>query len=138
MHIYPLSFLPILHVCTVLSHYRVESRTESLLCWCIHVYSVSIQISSPANVNNSRKRGGVRIVYVYVYMLAGRALCLECKVPWVRVPPEAAHFFLWKSDCLGCAVLLCFVSCLTFACFFLPPPSSLNNMYTVIHLYIAL
>ena len=23
----------------------------------------------------------------------GRALCLECRVSWVRVPPEAAHFF---------------------------------------------
>ena len=27
---------------------------------------------------------------------------------WVRVPPEAAHFSL-KSECLGCAVLLCLV-----------------------------
>ena len=39
---------------------------------------------------------------------AGRVLCLECRVSWVRVPPEAAHF-LRKSDCLGCAVLLCLV-----------------------------
>ena len=23
---------------------------------------------------------------------AGRALCLECRVSWVRVPPETAHF----------------------------------------------
>ena len=27
---------------------------------------------------------------------AGRALCLECRVSWVRVPPEAAHFSLEK------------------------------------------
>ena len=27
--------------------------------------------------------------------------------------PEAAHFLLGKSDCLGCAVLLCLVVCLT-------------------------
>ena len=40
---------------------------------------------------------------------------------WVRVPPDAAHFFKRKSDCLGCAVLLCFVVCLTLlASFFLP------------------
>ena len=26
-------------------------------------------------------------------LVAGRALCLEYKVSWVRVPPEAAHFF---------------------------------------------
>ena len=32
---------------------------------------------------------------------------------WVRVPPDAAHFFKRKSDCLGCAVLLWFVVCLT-------------------------
>ena len=50
----------------------------------------------------------------------GRALCLECRVSWVRVPPEAAHF-LRKSDYLGCAVLLCLVVCLTlFASLFLP------------------
>ena len=46
-------------------------------------------------------------------------VCLECRVSWVRVPPEAAHFS-WKSDCFGCAVLLCFVCLLTLlASFFL-------------------
>ena len=34
------------------------------------------------------------------------------RVSWVRVPPKAAHF-LGKRDCLGCAVLLCLVVCLT-------------------------
>ena len=34
-------------------------------------------------------------------------------------PPEAVHF-LWKSDCLGCAVLLCLLVCMTLlASFFL-------------------
>ena len=37
---------------------------------------------------------------------------------WVRVPPEAAHFSR-KSDCLGCAVLLCLVCLFDLACFFL-------------------
>ena len=41
-----------------------------------------------------------------VFTCIGRALCLECRVSWVRVPPEVAHFSR-KSDCLGCAVLLC-------------------------------
>ena len=46
--------------------------------------------------------------------LSGRALCLECRVSWVRVPPEVLVLprqltFLRKNDCLGCAVLLCLV-----------------------------
>ena len=56
-----------------------------------------------------------------------RALCLECRVSWVRVPPEAAH---WKSDCLGCAVLLCFVACLTLLASSFLPSASLINMYS--------
>ena len=36
-------------------------------------------------------------VYPHVYMClgssVGRAPCLEYRVSWVRVPPEAAHFF---------------------------------------------
>ena len=54
----------------------------------------------------------------------GRALCLEYRVSWVRVPPEAAHFSR-KSDCLGCAVLLCLVCLFALACFFLSSFSSL-------------
>ena len=61
----------------------------------------------------------------------GRALCLEYGVLWVRVPPEAAHFFLGKSDYLGCAVLLCLVCLFDLACFFLSSFSSLiKNMYS--------
>ena len=45
---------------------------------------------------------------------------------WVRIPPKAAHF----SDCLGCAVLLCLVVCLTLlASFFLPSHLSLKHVY---------
>ena len=47
---------------------------------------------------------------IHMYMClgssAGRALCLECRVSWVRVPPEAAIFFLGKVTALG--VLCCF------------------------------
>ena len=32
---------------------------------------------------------------------AGRALCLECGVPWLRIPSEAAHFSLRKVTTLG-------------------------------------
>ena len=35
---------------------------------------------------------GVKPMYMY-NVHAGRALCLEYRVSWVRVPPEAAHFF---------------------------------------------
>ena len=51
----------------------------------------------------------------------GRALCLEYRVSWVRVPPV----FSRKSDCLGCAVLLCLVCLFDLACFFLSSFSSL-------------
>ena len=49
---------------------------------------------------------------------------------WVRIPPEAAHF-LWKSDYLGCAVLLCLVVCMTLlASFFLPSASHVHTHTT--------
>ena len=49
----------------------------------------------------------VLVRYTYTYMLSGRELCLECRVSWVRVPPEAASsFFLGKVTALG--VLCCF------------------------------
>ena len=50
--------------------------------------------------------------------------CLEYRVSWVRVPPEAV-IFSRKSDCLGCAVLLCLVCLFDLACFFLSSFSSL-------------
>ena len=63
----------------------------------------------------------------------GRVLSLEYRVSWVRVPPEAAHFFY-----LGCAVLLALFVCLTLlASFFLPSHLSFKNMYKIstIHVY---
>ena len=32
-------------------------------------------------------------MYMYIHVHVGRALCLEYRVSWVRVPHEAAHFF---------------------------------------------
>ena len=55
----------------------------------------------------------------------GRALCLEYRVSWVRVPPEAV-----EKTALG--VLCCFALfvCLTLlASFFLPSHLSFKNMY---------
>ena len=40
--------------------------------------------------------------------------------------PEAAHF---KSDCLGCVVLVCFVVCMTLLASFFLPSATLINMY---------
>ena len=65
--------------------------------------------------------------YITVHVHVGRAFCLEYRVSWVRVPPEAAHFFY----CLGCAVLLCLVCFFDLACFFLSSFSSL----ICIHIY---
>ena len=51
-------------------------------------------------------------VYMYMSCLgssAGRALCLECGVAWVRIPLEAAHFSFGKVaalDMLCCFALL--------------------------------
>ena len=33
---------------------------------------------------------------IHVLSTSGRVLCLESRVSWVRVPPEAAHFSLDK------------------------------------------
>ena len=64
----------------------------------------------------------------------GRALCLEYRVSWVRVPPV----FSRKSDCLGCAVLLCLVCLFNLACFFLPSHLSFKNMYMYyIHVHVV-
>ena len=76
-------------------------------------------------VKGDWKQGGVSdkqsaeltVMSLYLLLYDSHALSREC----VRVPPEAAHFFKRKSDCLGCAVLLWFVVCLTLlASFFLP------------------
>ena len=40
---------------------------------------------------------------------------------------EAAQFSLWKSDCLGCAMLLCLVVCLTML------PSSFCPSFCISH-----
>ena len=52
---------------------------------------------------------------------------------WVRVPPEAAHFFLGKVTALGVLCCLALFVCLTLlASFFLPSHLSFKNMYTCI------
>ena len=41
----------------------------------------------------------------------GRALCIDCRVSWVRVPPRAAHFFFEKSVVLGVVELFALHLC---------------------------
>ena len=68
-------------------------------------------------------------------LASGRVLCLECH--GFEFHPRQL-IFLRKSDCLGCAVLLCLVVCLfDLACFFLPSFSSLIKTYmnVCIHVY---
>ena len=69
-------------------------------------------------------------VIVHVHASVGRALCLEYRVSWVRVPPEAAHFSR-KSDCLGCAVLLCLVCLTLLASFFLISHLKTCTLYSI-------
>ena len=56
--------------------------------------------------------------HTYSYFNAyGRALCLECSVVGSSLT-RGSSFFLGKVyDCLGCAVLLCFVACLLLSSF---------------------
>ena len=51
-------------------------------------------------------------MYMYMYMYMYRQL-----------------IFLWKSNCLGCIVLLCFVVCIALMAFFFLPSVALINMY---------
>ena len=55
-----------------------------------------------------------------------------------RVCTLVPFIFLRKSDCLGCAVLLCLVCLLDLACFFLPSFSSLiKHVYQyVLHAHV--
>ena len=63
---------------------------------------VSVLIVSGVNNNLEFRGSPVRMLEVYTCFgpsqlscrgsSAGRALCLECRVSWVRVPSEAAHF----------------------------------------------
>ena len=61
--------------------------------------------------------------------LVVHVLCLEGRVSWVRVPPEAAHFSHRKSYCFGCALLLC-LGFFDITCFFLPSHLLLKHVYT--------
>ena len=88
----------------------MKSLNDRGTCFLINVRFLSEEI---------KEEDVIKIWFRYMYMYV-HVLCLECRMSWVRVPPEAAHF-LRKSDCLGCAVLLCLVVRLTLlASFFLP------------------
>ena len=72
-----------------------------------------------------RSKQGIHVcTCMYMYMKS---------VPiYVIVHVQEAHFslfFLWKSDCLGCAVLLCLVCLFDLACFFFSSFSSLVKTF---------
>ena len=93
----------------------------------VHVqYTCTCIVSTPTCISCAHPC----TLYMYMYMS-----CLEYGVSWVRVPPEAAHFFLGKSDCLGCAVLLCLVCLFDLACFFLPSHPSLKTCIKCTYMY---
>ena len=63
------------------------------------------------------------------------------RIQWTTHSLYMSHprqlIFLRKSDCLRCAVLLCFVVYLTLlASFFLPSHLSLKHVYTYMHTYV--
>ena len=97
---------------------------------------VAVQIISNLYHNFPEQVSAVTVVCMSCLgYSAGRVLCLECRVSWVRVPLEAAYFSKSISDCLGCAVLLCLDICLTLlASFFLPSLISLT-CYFVFTMY---
>ena len=75
----------------------------------------------------------IKTLYIHVFYQkngssVGRALCLECRVSWVRVPPEAA-----QRKVIALGVLCCFA--LFVACFFLPSFSS--PIKTYVHTYVS-
>ena len=73
---------------------------------------------------------------MYMYMYIYTYTC-TCTSGGIRIPPEAAHIFLWNSDCFGCIVLLCFVVCMTLlASFFLTSVSLIKNFFSLHHAYL--
>ena len=63
-----------------------------------------------------------------IWAQPARALCLEYRVLWVRVPPEAVFF-----TALG--VLCCF-ALFDLASFFLPSHLSFKNMYMYMEIHV--
>ena len=53
-------------------------------------------------------------------------------------PTRGSSFFSRKSDCLGCAVLLCLLCLFDLASFFLPSHLSFKNMYITTYVYMHL
>ena len=66
-----------------------------------------------------------------------RKICMHVHFVYMYTCTFESHLrqliFSRKSDCLGCAVLLCLVCLFDLACFFLSSFSSLKNMYMYIY-----
>ena len=65
-------------------------------CVCTVLYTITIQHVTHFIITQpliSERSGAVYTCTCCLGSSVGRALCLEYRVSWVRVPPEAAHFF---------------------------------------------
>ena len=62
---------------------------------------------------------------MYMYITCTTCTCIHCIKYYM-------YMYMWRSDCLGCAVLLCLVICLTLLAFFLP---SLNTLCKILHVH---
>ena len=113
------------------------STNRSSTAWSARGDGSSVEVADGITSDQipavGRKGGREDVCGTLNVSLAGRPFCLECRVSWVQVPPEAAHFF-GKNDCLGCAVLLCFVVCLTLLASFFLLHLSVNMYYTCIYM----
>ena len=82
------------------------------LSFVLFYYRVKIVLNETEDklqsIKTKASTSGHHILYIHVHEIwaqpvelpmsclgssAGRVLCLEYRVSWVRVPPEAAHFF---------------------------------------------
>ena len=120
MHGEMLRLLRLLHTCTLCSVYHREKKEEALdkakrqrvevvlttpdtVRTHVVCQGIAYTYTLPRAIHNTVLYTRictctcicVTVTYMYMYLgsSVGRALCLEYRVSWVRVPPEAAHFF---------------------------------------------
>ena len=55
--------------------------------------NITLELPCGQDLNHVSRPVVILLLHVHVGSSVGRALCLEYRVSWVRVPPEAAHFF---------------------------------------------
>ena len=86
------------HTCNYIYHvYTCTCIITYIRTVIVHVLFSHVRaimtVVPPAAISLACTLYSVPRTYMYMYMHVGRALYLEYRVSWVRVPPEAAHFF---------------------------------------------